>query len=150
MSNVKGLLQITEVELHSAGESKKILALCDTACSHTWISASLASNLKVQGIPIKLTVHGINSQQVVDTQMVELKLTPVLSGGFCSPFTIKPYNQIKYPHLDPVPLHKYSYADVDMILGQDVFHFILSARWSILIPTGKMFQLPSVFLWAGY
>ena len=29
-----------------------------------------------------------------------------------------------YPHLEPIPLKKYSYADVDMILGQDVFHFI--------------------------
>ena len=140
VTNVKGLLQITEVELHSAGESKKVLALCVSACSHTWISASLASKLKVQGTPMKLTVHGINSQQVVDTQMVELKLTPVHSGGSCSPFTIKPYvrdnlsvgtdtidvdrMKTKYPHLEPVPLHKYSYADVDMILGQDVFHFI--------------------------
>ena len=129
MTNVKGLLQITEVELHSAGESKKVLALCDSACSHTWISASLASKLKVQGTPIKLTVHGINSQQIVDTQMVELKLTPVHSGGSCSPFTIKPYvrdnlsvgtdtidvdrMKIKYPHLESVLLHKYSYADVD-------------------------------------
>ena len=77
-----------------------------------------------------MTVHGVNSQQVVDTQMVELKLTPVHSGGSCSPFTIKPYVRdnlsvgtdtiemdrvkTKYPHLDPVPLHKYSYADYDM------------------------------------
>ena len=30
----------------------------------------------------------------------------------------------KYPHLEPVPLSKYSYADVEMILGQDVFHSI--------------------------
>ena len=29
-----------------------------------------------------------------------------------------------YPHLEPNPLKKYSYADVDMILGQDVFHFV--------------------------
>ena len=140
VTNVKGLLQITEIELHSADESEKVLALCNSACSHTWISARLAKKLKVQGVPIKLTVHGINSQQVVDTQMVELKLTPVHSGGSCSPFTIKPYvrdnlsvgtdtidvdrMKTKYPYLEPVPLHKYSYADVDMILGQDVFHFI--------------------------
>ena len=72
--------------------------------------------------------------------MVELKLTLVHSGGSCSPYTIKPYvrdnlsvgtdsidvdnMKTKYPHLEPVLLHKYSYADVDMILGQDVFHFI--------------------------
>ena len=72
--------------------------------------------------------------------MVELKLTPVHSGGSCSSFAIKPYvrddlqvgtdvidvESLKtmYPHLEPIPLKKYSYADVDMILGQDVFHFI--------------------------
>ena len=30
----------------------------------------------------------------------------------------------KYPHLEPIALQKYSYADVEMILGQDVFHSI--------------------------
>ena len=84
---------------------------------------------KGEKIPLSLIVHGINSQQVVNTQMVELKLTLVHSGGSCSPFTIKPYvrdnisvgtdiidvdrMKTKYPHLEPVPLHKYSYADVD-------------------------------------
>ena len=29
-----------------------------------------------------------------------------------------------YPHLEPIPLGKYSYSDVEMILGQDVFHCI--------------------------
>ena len=41
----------------------------------------------------ELTVHGINSDKVVDTQMLELKLTPVHSGGSCSSFTVKPYVQ---------------------------------------------------------
>ena len=140
VTDVKGLLQITEVELHSTAASEKVLALCDSACSHSWISARLANRLKVQGVPTKLTVHGINSHQVISTEMVELKLTPVHSGGSCSPFTIKPYVRenlnvgtdtidvnylkTKYPHLEPISLQKYSYADVDMILGQDVFHFI--------------------------
>ena len=72
--------------------------------------------------------------------MVELKLTPVHSNGSCSPFAIKPYVReylsvgidtidadylkTKYPHVEPISLNKYSYADVDMILGQDLFHFI--------------------------
>ena len=72
--------------------------------------------------------------------MVDLKLTPVHSGGFFSPFTIKPYvreklnvgtNTIdvnylktKYRYLEPISVQMYGYADVDMILGQDVFHFI--------------------------
>ena len=91
VADVKGLLQVTEVELHSNGKSEKVLALCDSACSHSWISANLATKLNVHGTPTKFTVHGINSNQVVDTQLVELKLTPVHSGGSCSPFIVKPY-----------------------------------------------------------
>ena len=30
--------------------------------------------------------------------------------------------KIKYPHLEPIALKKYRYADVEMILGQGVFH----------------------------
>ena len=138
--DVKGLLQISEVEIHSNERSERVLAFCDSACSHSWISSRLADKLTVKGTPTKLTVHGINCHQVVNTQMVELKLTPVHSGGSCSSFAIKPYvrddlqvgtdvidvESLKtmYPHLEPIPLKKYSYADVDMILGQDVFHFI--------------------------
>ena len=59
--------------------------------SLSWISEYLATKLNVKGLPTKLTVHGINFQQVVDTQSVELKLTPVHSGGSCSTFDVKPY-----------------------------------------------------------
>ena len=38
----KGLLQITEVELHSNEQSERVLALCDSDCSHSWISSRLA------------------------------------------------------------------------------------------------------------
>ena len=88
---------------------------------------------------MKLNVHGTPTK-VVDTQLVELKLTPVHSGGSCSPFVVKPdvredlkvgtdtidveLSKTKYPHLQPSSLKKYSYADVEMILGQDVFHSI--------------------------
>ena len=91
MTDVKGLPQITEVEVHTSTNSAKVLALCDSACSHSWISKDLATKLNVKGLPTKLTVHGISSQQVVDTQIVELKLTPVHSGGSCSTFDVKPY-----------------------------------------------------------
>ena len=140
VTDVKGLLQITEVELTSPSSSAKILAPCDSACSHSWISRRLADKLQVKGSATKLTVHGINSQQLIDTETVELKLTPVHSGGSCSAFPVTPYvrddlkvgndiidvDKLKttYPHLQPIPLSKYSYSDVEMILGQDVFHCI--------------------------
>ena len=140
VTDVKGLLQIVEVEVHTTNTSLRVLALCDSACSHSWVSENLATKLDLKGSPTKLTVHGINSQQEIDTQIVELKLTPVHSGGACSTFEVKPYvrrtlhvgNDIinvdhlkkQYPHLEPIALSKYNYGDVEMILGQDVFHLI--------------------------
>ena len=139
VTDVKGLLQITEVELSSPSSPKKF-ALCESACSHSWISRRLVAKLQVKGSATKLTVHGINSKQLIDTERVELKLTPVHSGGSCKTFPVTPYvrgvlkvgndiidaDKLKttYPNLEPIPLSKYSYADVEMILGQDVFHCI--------------------------
>ena len=91
VTDYKGLLQIVEVQLDSLSSSVKVLALCDSACSHSCISRSLAHKLRVKGSATKLTVHGINSQQVVDTETVEIKLTPVHSGGSCSTFPVTPY-----------------------------------------------------------
>ena len=36
VADVKGLLQITEVELHSNDQSERVLALCESACSHSF------------------------------------------------------------------------------------------------------------------
>ena len=77
---------------------------------------------------------------MVDTETVELNLTPVHSGGSFSTSPVTPYvrDELKvgndvidvdnlkkiYPHLEPIPLSKYRYSNVEMILGQDVFHCI--------------------------
>ena len=140
--SVKKFLQTTEVEVHTPTTSVNVLALSDSACSNSWVSEDLATKLNVKGFPTKLTVYGINSQQVVDTQIVELKLTPIhcSCSCSCSTFDVKPYvrknldhgndvidiDQLKQqsPHLEPVALNKYRYGDVEMILGQDVFHSI--------------------------
>ena len=34
-----------------------------------------------------------------------------------------------YAHLQPTPLNKYSYKDVELILGQDVFHCIRALEY---------------------
>ena len=130
--DVKGLLQITEVEVHTPTTSVKVLALCNSACSHSWISEDLATKLNIKGLPTKLTVLGINSQQIIDIRIVELKLTLVHSSGSCSTFDVKTYvrknlhvgndvidvDQLKqqYPHCStfttvPVALSKYSYGE---------------------------------------
>ena len=91
VADVDGLPQITEIELHSNDQSERVLALCDFACSHSWISSRFADKRNAKGTPTKLTVHRFNCHQIVNTQMVELKLTPVHSVGSCSSFAIKSY-----------------------------------------------------------
>ena len=91
VTDVKGLLQITEVDVYSTECPEPVLVLCDSNCSHFWISETLAEKLKLQGPPTTLTVRGINSQQTIHTQMVELKLIPVHSGDSRATFSIKLY-----------------------------------------------------------
>ena len=71
-------------------------------------------------------------------------MTPVL-GETCSSSDVKFFlrkylhagndvihvDQLKqqYPHLEPVALRKYSYGDVEMILGQDVFNSIRTLEY---------------------
>ena len=118
----------------------QVLALCDSNCNHSWASEKLAKKLKLQGPPTKLTVSGINSQQTIHTQIFELKLILNLSGDSHATLSIKfdlgkNFNigtdfidviKIKqqYPHFEQVTLSEYSYADEEMILGQDSFHLI--------------------------
>ena len=46
VTDVKGLLQFTELKLtNSSGTSTTALVLCDTACSNSWVSDSLAARL---------------------------------------------------------------------------------------------------------
>ena len=62
VTDVNGLLQVTEWKLtKSSGTSTTALVLCDTACSNSWVSDSLATRLGLQGTTLKLTVKGINS-----------------------------------------------------------------------------------------
>ena len=50
VTDVKGLLQVTELKLtNSSGTSTTAMILCDTACSNSWVSDSLAARLGLQG-----------------------------------------------------------------------------------------------------
>ena len=113
--------------------------MSDTACSNSWVSNDLANRLGLHGKALKLTVKGINTEEVVDTKLVELIVTPRDNQAF-EPFKVSPYVkedlnvgadvinikalQEPYPHiavLDPVT---YCYGNIEMILGQDVYHAI--------------------------
>ena len=91
VSNVKGLLQVTELQLKSSsGKDTTALVLCDTACSNSWVSNYLANRLGLHGRALKLTVKGINTEEVVDTKLVELIVTPRDNQAF-EPFKVSPY-----------------------------------------------------------
>ena len=140
MSDVKGLLQVKEVQLKGpTAKETKVLALCDPACSHSWIAASAAAILNLKGSPLKLTVCGINAKQVIDTLITDVTVKP-LGDNTCESFDVSPYIrdtlnvgsdiinvpqlQETYPYLSVLDPVQYSYSNVEMILGQDVYHAI--------------------------
>ena len=109
-------------------------------------SNRLPAKLHVQGTGTKITVLGYISQEIVDARKVQLKLIPVRSGDTeCSMFDVKRYitkhisvgndfinvDRLKKqcPHLENVPLKQYSYANVEMILSQHMFHEIRALEY---------------------
>ena len=140
VSNVKGLLQVTALQLKSSsGKDTTALVLCDTTCSNSWVSNDLANRLGLHGTALKPTVKGINTEEVVDTKLVELIVTPRDNQAF-EPFKVSPYVkedlnvgadvinikalQETYPHLAVLDPVTYCYGNIEMILGQDMYHAI--------------------------
>ena len=91
MTDVKGLLQVTELKLtDSSFTDTTALVLCDSACSNFWVSDSLENRLGLQGTALKLTVKGINTEELFDTKVVQLTVTPYKDQYF-EAFTVRPY-----------------------------------------------------------
>ena len=91
ITDVKGLLQVLEVDLLSPSDVRtRAFVLCDTACSHSWISSELASRLQLKGTPLKLTVNGINTQETITMESVEVSVQPI-GQNTCSPIDLLPY-----------------------------------------------------------
>ena len=139
-TGVKGLLQIVELEVFSPTTSINVFALCDSGCSHTWISDDLAQKLSPDGKVTSITVNGINCQEVVQTRMVEVNFCSILPDEGREVFTVNAFTKSsinvgrdfidvadlksKYPLLDPVPGRQIDYSSVSMILGQDAYEAI--------------------------
>ena len=61
VTDAKTLLKMTALQLTNiSGTNTTTLALCDTACSNSWVFDSLAVRLGLQGTSLNLTVQGIN------------------------------------------------------------------------------------------
>ena len=103
------------------------------------MSNDLANRLGLHGTTVKLTVKGMNTEEVVDTKLVELIVTPRDNHAF-EPFKVNPYVkedlnvganfinikalQKTYQHLAVLDPVTYCYGNIEMILGQDVYHAI--------------------------
>ena len=97
----------------------------------------LAYRLGLHGTALKLTVKGINTEEVVDTKLVELTVTPRDNQAFelskVSPYVKEDLNagadeikikalQETYPHLAVLGQFTCCHGNIEMILGQDVYH----------------------------
>ena len=115
-TGVKGLLQISRLSVSTKERSVNTLALCDSACSHSWISADLSKKLGLNGKPLRLTVSGINTQEIIDTTQVKIRIASCdKENDFAletAPFVKNDINvgtdtidvnqlQREYPHLAP-------------------------------------------------
>ena len=86
VTDVKGLLQVTELKLtNSSDTSTTALVLCDNACSNSWVSDSLAARLGLQGTALKLTAKGINTEGLAGM----LQVAAWLLFGLCCAFNCK-------------------------------------------------------------
>ena len=135
---MKGLLPIAPVVIQVGDKRIRSLALCDTACSHSWVDKSLAESLSLNGAPVKIIPNGINFSETVDTEQVAAQIISVINPDFS--IDISPYvkNDLsvgsdridittlkqKFPHLEPIKPMVYSYSDVQIISGQDAFRAI--------------------------
>ena len=135
----KWLLPIIKLQVSTEFQSADCLTLCESASSHSWISAKLVKCLNLSGRDMDLTVNGINTTGVVKTKQVQMKLSSNFDG-FENTFELTafvkdelkvgtdtvniPALQSKYPYLAPIKPIVYSYADVDLLIGQDSFHAI--------------------------
>ena len=139
-TGVKGLLQIVELEVFSPTKAINVFGLCDSGCSHTWISDDLAQKLSLGGKVTSITVNEINCQEVVQTRTVEVNFCSILPDEGREVFTVNAFTKSsiisgrdfidvaalksKYPHLDPVPGTQIDNSSLSMILGQDAYEAI--------------------------
>ena len=77
VAEFKGLLHLAEFQLiSSSGLDTNALVLHDNACSNSLVASNLADRLGLHGIPLKLIVEGVNTEEVLDTSVVKLTMKP--------------------------------------------------------------------------
>ena len=103
------------------------------------MSSSLVNLLGLVGESVNLSINGFNSTANVETQRVKFTFSPEPNNSdFVFPLcayvkdnieidseTINnAYLQNKYPRLAPIKSTQYAYEDVEITIGQDVYHAV--------------------------
>ena len=71
----KGLLPVASLAVSSDATINNALALCDSASTHSWVSADLVKRLHLVGTPVNLTSNGFNSTSLMKTQQVNFQVS---------------------------------------------------------------------------
>ena len=136
--STKGLLPVASLTVSSDATNTIALALCDSASTHSWVSADLVKRLHLVGTPVNL-INGFNSTSVMKTHQVSFQVSAQTNkSDFSFSFRafVKDHIRIgsdsiiilelqeKYPQLAPIkPIH-YRYEENEIIIGQDFYHAI--------------------------
>ena len=73
--STKGLLPVASLAVSSDATITNALALCDSASTHSWVSADLVKRLHLVGIPVNLTIIGFNSTILMKTHQVSFQVS---------------------------------------------------------------------------
>ena len=63
-----------QFEISSQTDVTTALVMCDSCCTHSWVSAGLAQRLNLTGQKLDIPVNGFNSTESVPTQQVEVNV----------------------------------------------------------------------------
>ena len=73
--STKGLLPVASLAVSSDATITNALALCDSASTHSWVSADLVKRLHLVGTPVNLTIIGFNSTSLMETHQVSIQVS---------------------------------------------------------------------------
>ena len=71
----RGLLPVASLAVSSDATITNALALCDSASTHSWVSADPVQRLHLVGTPVNLTISGFNSTSVMKTHQVSFQVS---------------------------------------------------------------------------
>ena len=73
--SIKGLLPVASLAVSSDATITNALALCDSASTHSWVSADLVERLHLVVTPVNLTINGFNSTSLMKTHQVNFQVS---------------------------------------------------------------------------